>query len=352
MVEMKILTRHDDPDLIDFINYVFSMDGDPTDFVKLLPKAYEPETGHDILHLTLQEEGKIVAAVSLLFETYRRGADTLRIGFVGNVSTHPYRRGRGYMKWLMGEADRVMEERGCDIAVLSGQRQRYEYFGYAQAGLQTCFVVTKDNLRHGLGKEHGGIFLQDPEGEPDTLYEIYRQQSVICRDRKSFYQDCRSWQGEPTAVCRRGEPIGYVVADPDHKNWLEAVMPAQDYPGALASFMEAYGVEEVRVRKPLYETEILRILEAISEEQHVEKSLMIKVFHWEAFLTYCLRLKPQKRGCWRLGPYRVTIQGESVKVEKRGEEELSADRLFSLFPREEDPEFLPLLFWMSEQDTF
>ena len=45
MVEYKILTRHNDPDLIDFINYVFSMDGEATDFVKLLPKAYEPETG-------------------------------------------------------------------------------------------------------------------------------------------------------------------------------------------------------------------------------------------------------------------------------------------------------------------
>ena len=57
MVEYKILTRHDDPDLIDFINYVFSMDGEATDFVKLLPKAYEPESGHDILHLTLPRGG-------------------------------------------------------------------------------------------------------------------------------------------------------------------------------------------------------------------------------------------------------------------------------------------------------
>jgi hypothetical protein len=32
--------RHEEEDLLDFVNHVFSLDGDPTEFRRLLRKAY------------------------------------------------------------------------------------------------------------------------------------------------------------------------------------------------------------------------------------------------------------------------------------------------------------------------
>ncbi len=353
MVEYKILTRHDDPDLIDFINYVFSMDGEATDFVKLLPKAYEPETRHDILHLTLQEEGRIVAAVSILFITCHHGGDALKIGLVGNVSVHPYRRGRGYMKRLMQEADRILRERQCDISALGGQRQRYEYFGYVQAGLQASFTITTDNLRHRLGGGYvPSLTLREPEGVLDALYACYQRQKALCRDRQNFLADCRSWQGELRAVCRDARVIGYVVATPAHTGWLEAVLPPDAYLEAIAAFLQEYGTDQVKISVPLYETETLRMLESFSEYQTLEKSLMLKIFNMERFLTYSLGLGTPSPGIYEIGSYRAEVGEKEIWVRKTSQEEMAADHLFSHFPRKEEADILPLRFWLGELDLF
>lgn len=352
MVEYKILTRHDDPDLIDFINYVFSMDGEATDFVKLLPKAYEPETRHDILHLTLQEDGRIVAAVSLLLITCHHGEDALKIGLVGNVSVHPYRRGRGYMKRLMQEADRILRERQCDISALGGQRQRYEYFGYVQAGLQASFTITTDNLRHRLGGGYvPSLTLEEPEEVLDALYSCYLRQKTRCRSQQNFLADCRSWQGELRAVCRDARVIGYVVSAPERTGWLEAVLPSEAYPEAIAAFLREYGTDRVKISVPLYEPETLQVLESISEYQTLEKSLMLKIFHMERFLTYSLGLEDLSPGLYEIGPYRAEVGEEGIRVDKTGQGEIDADLLFSHFPPKEQ-EILPLKFWLSELDMF
>ena len=38
------------------------------------------------------------------------------------------------------------------LSVLSGQRQRYEYFGYTSGGIQWIFTVNQSNIRHAFKK--------------------------------------------------------------------------------------------------------------------------------------------------------------------------------------------------------
>lgn len=53
------------------------------------------------------------------------------------------------MKRLMQDWLKEMQET-CDIAVLDGQRQRYEYFGFTRGGIQIRYTVSSDNIRHAL----------------------------------------------------------------------------------------------------------------------------------------------------------------------------------------------------------
>ena len=60
----------------------------------------------------------VVAGRRLLFAT------------VGNVATHPYETGRGYMRRLMDAARARLDEMDADASRLGGLRRRYAPFGY------------------------------------------------------------------------------------------------------------------------------------------------------------------------------------------------------------------------------
>lgn len=56
-------------------------------------------------------------------------------------------RGKGHLALLMQDAQERMQAAGCDIAMLGGQRQRYERFGYVPAGAHWEFTLTPRNVR-------------------------------------------------------------------------------------------------------------------------------------------------------------------------------------------------------------
>ena len=105
--------------------------------------------------IAVDERGKIRALIAVLREELEVGGKALQAGFVGTVSVHPKARGEGHMKVLMGEWVKEMRET-CDLAVLGGQRQRYEYFGFTRGGSQYKYSVNRSNIRHALKKTDEG----------------------------------------------------------------------------------------------------------------------------------------------------------------------------------------------------
>ena len=112
-------------ELIDFGNMVFK-----EDFRALLPKLYQDHPEAAAHHHLIREDGRIKAMVGSFPITLKAAGRTLKVRGIGTVSVHPYARGRGYMKTLMGNAVKEAEAEGAALMILGGQRQRYEYFGF------------------------------------------------------------------------------------------------------------------------------------------------------------------------------------------------------------------------------
>ena len=130
-----VATPADREEVVDFANYVFSQAHRPHDFKTLLPKAYAdhlPELGAK--HYLAKQEGRIRALVADRMIDMRLLDDTLRVGCVGTVSVHPYSRSEGHMKRLMTMMLEDARAEGLDLLMLGGIRQRYNYFGFEQAG--------------------------------------------------------------------------------------------------------------------------------------------------------------------------------------------------------------------------
>ena len=70
----------DKQDILDFLNYVFSMDHEPTDFRKLIPKVYGEQCNMEDCHHLLIEENKIKAAIGVYPSEMIVGNCTLKTG--------------------------------------------------------------------------------------------------------------------------------------------------------------------------------------------------------------------------------------------------------------------------------
>lgn len=372
MAEYKIITRADDPELIDFINYVFSYSDEPTDFIQLLPKAYSGEVCHEVIHLTVLEEGKIRAAVSVLIFSLVQHNQQLKVGFVGNVAVHPYSRRKGYMKELMKRAETVMREKGCDLAALSGQRQRYEYFGYYQACPQAVFSVSQTNLRHTLKGGANSLSCREAGGgETKTireLYELYRKGAVSGRTETDFEADCRSWGSRLISIQNGEKIVGYAVAGADYGSWSEASVPPGQYAQALEAFMKTFAVRRMRLEVPLYDQGALDELESFSGMLSLQNSCMLRILRWERVLSWALTLGEAAEGTGELnvdgaGAYQIAIQNGEVRVKQKQAaqseplSEKEAMRLmFSPLPLRQRAGYprnwFPLKLWIPQADMF
>ena len=131
----------DHEDLIDFLNYVFGMNGFDSGFYRLLPKLYRPAFRPEDHNFIVTEDGKLRAAVGSYPIALSVAGHELSAAGIGNVAAHPFHRGKGYMKDCMNMAMRDAVEQGLDFAVLGGRRQRYSYFGFEPAGLCAKFTL-------------------------------------------------------------------------------------------------------------------------------------------------------------------------------------------------------------------
>ena len=205
-------TEADKQEIIEFIDYVFSKAHRPHDFATLLPKVYGACGDGAAHHFVVREDGRIAAAVLAYPVMMHIGGRALMTLGVGSVSTHPACRGKGYMKLLMDAVDERAREMGAAFAVLSGERQRYAYYGYEYGGYQMNAVLTPSNVRHALRDAHvqGMEIRAMTDGDaPWAMALMQREPCYYDRWEDAFTDILRSWNNEPFVVSRDGRPVGY-----------------------------------------------------------------------------------------------------------------------------------------------
>lgn len=370
--EYVVASPADRADCIDFGNYVFSNAHCPHDFKTLLPKVYADGAIDHSTHFIAKKDGRIRAMVAMLPLNQRVFDHTLRMGFVGTVSVHPYARGEGHMKRLMKFMMDTAVERNYDLLVLGGQRQRYNYFGFEAAGTLMNFTVSKTNLRHCLGDADVSniTFSELTEEHPDEVdfaCALAAKQPMFCdRPREEFLNIMHSWNSPCRLIRVDGAPVGYVMGSITEIALTDEAL----LPRVLKAFLHTFDVKEVRIAVAPHETARIRELSTICENMKITPHEMIKVLNWrnvlDALLAYKARTAPLTDGCVTLevDGQRVTMKVENgvPSVTDGGEpdlvlEHLEAQRLLfglqnALVP---DPRFgnwLPLPYCMSNADTF
>lgn len=295
MLEYRFATADDRPDILDFINLVFSMHSVPHDFVKLLPKVYAPEANLDAWHAIATENGRIKGCVALHPFSFRVAGHVLHGGYVGSVSVHPDERKRGVMARLMHMVIRHTEEEGLDFLALGGRRQRYEYYGFNACGSRCEYLVSRHNIQHALNNTESDNICFEPLSEDycDKAYALYERQPVSgARNREQFISICRSFLRKPMAILRKGSFAGYLITNESGNNISECLTES---PSLLPSIVAAWGNsqknQEVTWTAMPWETAVQSCFSGFSEDYALHRDQMLQILHPVSFLQAMMDLK-------------------------------------------------------------
>lgn len=280
----------DYPDLLDFGNYVFKID-----FKELLPKLYDNRPHLAPYHFITKEDDRIKAMVGA-FPLDLNVANTSLKGFgIGTVSVHPYSRGKGYMKQLMKNALDFMIDEQADFAVLSGQRQRYEYFGFTPTGCHMCFNIDKVNLIH-KGFTHIEEFTLQPFTQISStdlakIHGWHHHKTLhSTRPLQDFIDICKSWEATPYAVYIKGDLKGYFILC--GTSILDFYLEDINLLGhALYFLMHECNKTVLEMTAGLHMPQVLSLLLSFAENYRLTTSTHLQIFNYQKFIQSFLELK-------------------------------------------------------------
>ena len=203
------------------------------------------------------------------------------------------------MNWALKD----MEKEGVAFSALSGQRQRYEYFGYAPAGPVWEYTVERDNIRHRYGKADASMVTFE-KAEKDAFWlqkawELHQGQTArIERKQEEFFDLLRSWHGEAYGIFFSGEWIGYLCLVRD--TVLEILFqprPGEEQqeekrlPQVLKALMEKMGLPELHIALPLWEGRLSPELGRLSGEMTAASLGNFRVMDFEKTAGAFLQMK-------------------------------------------------------------
>lgn len=296
MTEFLKGTPNDNEDILDFCNYVFSHDGTPTDFVKLVPKYYKKGNEVPDEHFIVKENGKIKAVIGSFKLQMDIMGEEIKTAGIGSVSVHPYSRGSGYMKKLMEAARKEMISENADISILGGQRQRYEYFGYEPAGVEMSFSVNGSNLRHYAGETVDITLTEVKRDDTDFLKYIKalhdNQPLTLKRNDEKFYDTLISWDSEVYVLKNKEHLCGYLICNKSHS--FIAELELEDMcmlPSVLKAFFKQFECNSVSTSAAEFECEKVSVLSKICERYSVNCNYQYAVFNFKKLVSALLKLK-------------------------------------------------------------
>lgn len=316
MVIYRKAIPDDFPNILNFINMVFSMSHCPHDFRQLLPKLYEKGEEEKSIHYLALENEEIKACVCVLPITLCCENKTITCATVGSVSVHPYSRGKGYMRKLMHIAIEDMKKSNISMSTLSGLRNRYQYYGYEKGGFVFQYCFTPDNFRHCREKfpKRKITLCQIQDTENPLLTEIQAiQENQILFAKKNpsdFLAIMKSWNAKLYSILENQMCKGYVALQGNQILEMRLTDKALLF-ASLEECLKECGSKELFLRILPYDTYLLKECTQLFESFTIALDDNYMIFDYPKVLDFFLNVK-SKYTSLNSGSWDFTIKGHGT----------------------------------------
>ncbi|MBP1756301.1 MAG: acetyltransferase, family [Firmicutes bacterium] len=284
-------------EFIDFVNYVFHMNGKDNDFYRVLPKLYKKEYHPCESNYVTLENGRIVAAVGSFPGQLSVCGTNLSYYGIGNVAVNPYSRSKGYMKKLMNMAVEDMLKEDVDFTLLTGRRNRYSYFSYEIAGRKYSLWLDESNVKH---SKYGDAaldyeFIKVTEQDSDILSKIAELQEKqtlhYIRNREKTFDILMTWQPVVYAVLEKKEFAGYLVMYDNSTVKEFLLVHPEKIRETVAAFVVKEKKEGVNFEFPEFQRTYIDAMTELAENVSIQVGENFSVFHYQKVVEAFLQMK-------------------------------------------------------------
>ena len=347
MLEIRRGKKEEFDQIIDFIDFVFSKNSCPHDFLEMYPNLYR-RTDESMNNLVnLWDDNEIVASVLVYPRTLCIGGKKLKVCGIGSVAAHPRYRGRGYMTKLLSYITSEMKADGTALSNLGGRRTRYNHFGYEIGGNGYGIEFSWEAIKTVLPDYEGSGYKFEKFGGENkaligTLMEIYNSKPVhYDYDEDDFFLRLiiPSDGAYPLAVYSDDGLLGYIAVSPgkddDDLYVREICLKDDSLVADVLMTLAVSGKYYIGMRFSEYDFVNLKEVFKYTGEVKFEGSGMWNVFNWKDTVEALLRCKasymPLAKGRLVIdiegsGRYSVIYDGRDVSVEPTDD---AADFAFS-----------------------
>ena len=244
----RLATADEFPEMMELLDRYFSYERGG--MAARLPYCYDPSRMEN--HAIIREDGRIVSHVGAFPQTLIIGGEEVECWGFGGVATHKQYRGSGYMSELIDFWFDRMEARNVPLAELSGNRQRYNHFGWEAAGREFRYEIHRRSFS-GTDSDHERVVPYDGSDERldllRTLHgeEPYRVKRDEERSRTVFGQ-----RGLETLLYERGDEAAYVSLSRESRARTIAEFggSARGIEAVLTHLFESYDIDTLTAVVP------------------------------------------------------------------------------------------------------
>jgi predicted N-acetyltransferase YhbS len=162
-------------------------------------------------------DGDPVAHMRICDRTMRLGAAMVRVGGIGDVCTHPFRRKAGLMRRLFEHVLDFLRDESYDLSILWGIPRFYDKFGYIVALTDDTIQMPRRQVARLAGPYRGR---RAKRADADALWRLFkaelaRRDGAMERSRKQWLADAIGDKWTRVLTDDRGRLRAYYQASPD-----------------------------------------------------------------------------------------------------------------------------------------
>lgn len=182
-----------------------------TDFPALLPKLYSDDTYLDDHYLSRDENGQLLGVLAAIPSRFIIGNTELLARGIGMVGVKRSARRQGVMNAMLLRAVADARADNTDYLYLSGNRKRYERYGFVPCNYLVSFTVIKENIKHTVCNIDLHFEKYNKKRHIDDITRIYDKRYARY-ERYDMHKTLMSWKNKRILVAKLNDTVvGYCV---------------------------------------------------------------------------------------------------------------------------------------------